>query len=150
MALTRHETQVTWPTASNTGSVGATSGQVTSEEVNLDATCIAAQIHLKADNSTTPASDDIVYFWLVQTGGDPDGLGADEFDAENDASALPLAMIDTSLSTTGHTATTNDPGFKTVPLPIPQKGFKIYAEGNTAGNTNAITVSATITEQRAA
>lgn len=141
MAITRTETQVTW-SASNSVSVTAGSSQ-TSDAITLDATCINAQIHLKADNSTTPASDDIIYFWLLQTGGDPDGTGADEYDAATSHSALLLAVLDTS-------QTSNDPAFKTVPLPIPQKSAKLWAEGATAGTTNSITVSATITEQRAA
>lgn len=138
MAITRTETQVTW-SASNSVSVTAGSSQ-TSDEVNLDATCIAAQISCKADNSTTPASDDIIYFWLLQTSGDPDGAGADEFDT-TDEPPVRLCVLDTSIA---------DPQVKTVSLPIPQKGFKVYAEGVSAGTTNAITVSATITEQRAA
>jgi len=138
MAITRAETQVTWPTAANSKSVSA-GGNETSEEINLDATCIAAQISLKADNSTTPAADDQIHFFIIQTSGDPDGTGSDEFDTVGHA--IPLAVIDTNDEATAGI---------TVPLPIPQKGFKIYAEGVTAGTTNAITVSATITEQRAA
>lgn len=136
MALARAERQITWPTAANTGSVGATSGSVTSEEFNVAATAVQAQVTLKADNGSTPAADDIVYFWLLQTSGDPDGAGSDEFDTVGHAKFL--GRIDTNAE---------DPGILTVPLPLPQKGGKIYAEGITAGNTNAITVSATITEQ---
>ncbi len=138
MAITLTETQVTWPTAANSKSVAA-GGNETSEEFNLDATCVAAQISLKADNSTTPAADDQIYVWLIQTSGDPDGAGTDEFDTVGHAELL--AVLDTN---------DEDPAGMTVPLPIPQKGAKLYAEGVTAGTTNAITVSATITEQRAA
>ncbi|MBX9607275.1 MAG: hypothetical protein K2Y51_13705 [Gammaproteobacteria bacterium] len=137
MAITITETQVTW-SASNSASVTAGSSQ-TSDAVALDATCIGASVTLKADNSTTPASDDIIYFWLLQTNGDPDGAGSDEYDTVGHS--LPLAILRTN---------SEDPAIKTVPLPIPQKGLKIYAEGITAGTTNSITVSATITEQRAA
>lgn len=137
MAITITETQVTWG-AANSVSVTAGSSQ-TSDAFTLDATCIAAAVSLKADNSTTPASDDIIYFWLLQTSGDPDGTGSDEYDTTGHA--LLLAVLRTN---------TEDPAIKTVPLPIPAKGGKIYAEGITAGTTNAITVSATITEQRAA
>ena len=138
MAITRTETQVTWPTSANSKSVAA-GGNETSEEFNLDATCISAQITIKADNSTTPASDDQIYVWLLQTSGDPDGTGADEFDTT--AHAILLGVLDTN---------DEDPAIMTVGLPIPQKGGKLYAEGVTAGTTNSITVSATITEQRAA
>lgn len=136
MALTRVETQVTWPTAANSASVSA-GGNATSEEINLDATCVAARVTLKADNSTTPAADDQIYFWLLETSGDPDGAGADEFDTVGHAKLLGIA----------HT-NDEDPAILTVDLPIPQKGAKIYAEGATAGTTNSITVSGTITEQR--
>lgn len=140
MAITRTETQVTWPTASNTASVSA-GGTATSEEFNLDATCINAQVSLKADNSTSPASDDQIDFYLLQTSGDPDGAVSDEFDTPDPAHALFLGRLDTSLE---------DPAIMTVPLPIPQKGGKLYATGADSGTTNSITVSATITEQRAA
>lgn len=138
MAITRAETQVTWPTAANSASVSA-GGNATSEEFNLDASCVAAQVSLKADNSTTPASDDQIDVYLLQTSGDPDGASTDEFDTTGHA--LFLCRLDTN---------TEDPAIMTVPLPIPQKGGKIYATGADSGNTNAITVSATITEQRAA
>lgn len=138
MAITRTETQVTW-SASNSVSVTAGSSQ-TSDVITLDATCTAARIHMKADNSTTPAGDDIIYFWLLETGGDPDGTGADEYDDTTEKPTL-LDILDTS---------NNDPALSTVQLPLPQKSLKIYAEGATAGSTNAITVSCTITEQRSA
>jgi len=138
MAITRAETQVKWAGTVDTDSIAA-GGSEESLEFNLDATCVAAQISLKADNSTTPAADDQIDFWLLQTSGDPDGAGTDEFDTTGHA--LHLGRIDTN---------DEDPGILTVNLPIPQKGAKIYAEGITAGTTNAITVSATITEQRAA
>lgn len=142
MAITRTETQVTWPTAANSISVTA-GGNQTSEEVNLDATCIAAQISLKADNSTTPAADDQIDFYMLQTSGDPDGASTDEFDTT--AHARFLCRLDTYAAGEGE-----DPAGKTVRIPIPQKGFKIYATGADSGTTNSITVSATITEQRAA
>jgi len=141
MAITRAETQVVW-SAANSVSVTAGSSQ-TSDEFNLDATCVTAQVSLKADNSGTPAADDQIYFWLIQTSGDPDGAGADEFDTVGHATFL--AVLDTYSGGAGE-----DPAGVTVSLPIPQKGGKIYAEGITAGTTTAITVSATITEQRAA
>lgn len=139
MAITRVETQVTWPTAANSVSVTAGSN-ATSEEINLDATCVKAAVSLKADNSTTPAADDQIYVWLLQTSGDPDGTGSDEFDTTGNAQHL-LAVLDTNAV---------DPDIQTVPFPTPQKGAKLYAEGATAGTTNSITVSATITEQRSA
>jgi hypothetical protein len=137
MAITRTETQVQW-SSSNSVSVTA-GGTQTSDEFNLDATCIAAQISIKADNSTTPAADDQIDFYLLQTSGDPDGTGTDEFDTTGHP--VFLGRLDTN---------TEDPALRTVALPIPQKGAKLYATGANSGSTNSITVSATITEQRAA
>lgn len=137
MALSKTETQVTWPTAANTASVTAGSS-ATSEEVTLDATCYAASVSLKADNSTTAAVDDQIYWWVLQTSGDPDGASTDEFDTTGHAT--PLAVTDTNVE---------DPAIITVDLPCKNKKLKIYAEGATAGTTNSITVSATITEMRA-
>lgn len=135
MAITHTETQVQW-SSSNSVSVSA-NGEQLSDEINLDDTCVAAQIHLKADNSSTPASDDQIYFYLRQTGGDPDGTGSDEFDTNQHGKLL--AILDTNAE---------DPCIKTVQLPIPQKGMKLHATGQKTGTSNAITVSATITEQR--
>lgn len=139
MAITRTETQVYWSASPNTADSVSAGGNATSVEFNLDATCVAARISLKADNSTTAATDDQIYFWLLETSGDPDGASTDEFSTVGHATLL--AVLDTYVE---------DPAEKTVALPLPQKGGKIYAEGATAGTTNAITVSATITEQRAA
>lgn len=138
MAITRSETQVTW-SAANSVDVTVIGGNQTSDVVTLDDTCVGASITLKADNSTTPASDDIIYFWWLMSGGDPDGASTDEYDTTGHA--LLLARLDTSVE---------DPALLTVSLPhIPKKG-KLYADRVTAGTTNTITVSATIEEQRAA
>lgn len=139
MAITRTETQVTWSAANNV--VVAGNGTQTSDTVTLDATCVNAQIHLKAANGGTPVAADVIYFWLLQTGGDPDGTGSDEFDTTDSSTALFLGAINTNAVATGIT---------TVPLPLPQKSLQIYADGATSTTTQNITVSATITEQRAA
>lgn len=136
MAITKAETQVTW-SASNSVSV-TPGGNQTSDVVTLNATCFRATIHLKADNSTTPAADDQIYVWVMQSGGDPDGAGSDEYDGVKGAKLL--AVLDTYVE---------DPYPTSVDLPSCNKSLKIYAEGATAGTTNSITVSATITEQRA-
>lgn len=140
MAITHTEQQVAWSTINFVDVT--TGGNQTSDILALDDTCVNAQITLKADNQGTPTSTDIIYFWLQQSAGDPDNdAGGDEYDTFE--GSLFLAAIDTS-------ATNNDPGVTTVPLPIPQKGIKIYAEGATAGTTNTIRVSAVVLEQRAA
>ena len=136
MAITRTETQVTW-SAGNSTAVGG--GNVaTSDAVSLDATCIAAAITAKADNSTTPAADDILYVWWRGTCGDPDGAGAAEYDSAGHATLL--LVLDTSVE---------DPAIRTAALPsVPYRG-EVYVDGATAGSTNSITFSCTIEEQRA-
>lgn len=137
MAITHTETQITW-SASSSVSVTAGSNQ-TSDEFNIDDTCIRARIQIKADNSTTPASDDIIMAWLLETMGDPDGASTDEFTTV--LHAVFLGQLDTS---------TEDPAQIAIDLPLPQKGCKLYVEGATYGTTNSITMSATVIEQRAA
>ena len=129
--------QVKWST-SDSVSVTAGSNQ-TSDELNIDDTCIAARITMKADNSTTPASDDQIYVWLLESSGDPDGASTDEFVTTEHA--ILLAVLDTAAE---------DPAIAQAQIPLPQKGLKIYAEGATAGTTNSITVSAQISQQLAA
>jgi hypothetical protein len=124
------ETQVQW-SSSNSVSVSSGSSQTSDAFTITDTT---ARILLKADNSTTPATDDQIYFWLIETSGDPDGTGTDEYSSAGHAELL--AILDTN---------DEDPALKTVQLPLPHKSGKIYAEGSSAGTTNAITVSATIT-----
>lgn len=137
MAITRTETQITW-SSSNSVSVTA-GGTQTSDAVTLDDTCVSASVTLKADNSTTPASDDIINVWWLMSAGDPDGASTVEYDTPGHA--LLLATLDTSVE---------DPAIRTVALPHNPKRGLLYVEGATAGTTNAITVSATIEEQRAA
>lgn len=136
MAITRTETQITWDTGSNSKSVSASSNG-TSDAMSVDASCIAAQLHLYADNAGTPAAGDTVDFYLVQTGGDPIGTGSDVYDSTHASHAVPLGRIDTNAG---------DPAQITVPLPLPQKAFKVYAVNNDAGS--AATVGGTITELR--
>lgn len=135
MALTRVETQVTWA-AANSASVAPATSQ-TSDVITLDATCVAARILLKADNSATPNAADIIDFSVLETMGDPDGAGADEHVTPDNGHYL--GAVDTSQ---------NDPSLRSNDFPVPQKSFQIYAEGITNQTVNAITVSATITEQR--
>lgn len=135
MALTRVETQVTW-SAANSVSVAANSSQ-TSDTITLDDTCIAARILMKADNSGTPNAADTIYFWALETMGDPDGAGADEYVTPEHAHFL------------GNCRTADeDPALNAGQIPIPQKSFQLYAEGITATTVTAITVSATIIEMR--
>ncbi len=151
MAITRSETQVTWAAANFKTVAGGTSE--TSDAVSLDATCVQAEITLKAEyTSGTPVADDIIYFWWLATAGDPDGTSTIEYatppQAINESGgALLLRALDL---TKGETSGSGKMIIATVPLPnVPYRG-KLFAEGVTAGSTNPITVSATIEEMRAA
>ena len=152
MAITHTEVQVTWPTAANTGTVTAGS-TVTSEEIVPDDTAIAARIIMKAEYTAgAPASDDIIEFWLLENHGDPDGASTDEFStapqAANEAGgAIHLATLDLN---DGETSGSGKMVKYACDFPVPMKGAKLFASGVTAGSTNSVTVSATITEQRAA
>lgn len=139
MAIT-HATQALQFGGADSASVTA-GGNQTTDVINLDDTCVAARIELKADNSTTPASDDQIYCWLLETLGDPDAEpeSADEYSTAKHA--ILLAVLDTA---------SEDPAIAIVDLPIPSKGLKVYFEGATAGTTNAITVSGRMLEQRVA
>lgn len=136
MALTKVETKVLWGGGNNSASVPA-NGSQTSDVITLDPTCVAARIALKADNEGTPNAADIIHFYALESMGDPDGSGADEFVTPDNGHYL--GRVDTSK---------NDPSIRPNDFPNPQKSFKIYAEGITETTVNDIAVSATITEQR--
>lgn len=135
MALAHNEVQVTWGAGSeNSGDVPHDGTQAnTSNTANLADTAFQAQIELKADNTDTPASGDTVDFWLLQTLGDPDGTGSNEF--ETDEQGTFLATLDTNA---------DDPAISVVELPIPSVGVQVKAKNQAAFNS---TVSATILEQ---
>lgn len=132
MPIAHNERQVTWSTANSTSV--ASGGTATSDTAAIDDTAFQAQIELKADNDGTPASGDTVDFWLLQTLGDPDGAGSDEF--ETDEQGTFLATLDTNA---------DDPALAVVELPIPSAGAQVLAKNQSGGR--AITVSATILEQ---
>lgn len=133
MAITRSETQVTWAAA--TSKSVAAGGNAESDAFTVDATCFQAQIEVKADNEGTPAAGDIVAFYLHLTLGDPDGAAASEYGTGTQDVALG------SLNTNA-----DDPAVMTKRLPLPVLGGKVYAVSS--ASSNAITVSATILEQR--
>lgn len=134
MAIAHNETQVDWGTGpSNSQSVSG-GGSSTSNVANISDTAFQAQIELKADHGGTPGAGDTIDFWLLQTLGDPDGSGSNEF--ETDEQGTFLATLDLNA---------DDPAVSVVELPLPSVGVKVKAKNNDA-NT-AITVSATILEQ---
>lgn len=96
---------------------------------------LGAEIVIKADNSTTPASDDQVdCYWLASVG-DPDGSSTEEYVTPEHG--LFLGRLDTNLE---------DPAVLRANIPVPFLKGKVYLDGATPGNTNSITCSARLME----
>lgn len=134
MAVGNNEQQVTW-SSSDSASVTA-GGTQTSDVVTFSTTALAAMITLKADNNSTPASDDTVDLYALLSCGDPDGSAGDEY-PNDDSDGIFLARLDTNA---------DDPALATVTLPV-AKAVKIHARSN--ASSNGITVSACINEKTA-
>lgn len=132
MAIAHNEVQIQFGGANSTSI--ASGGSATSDVANMSDTAFQAQIELKADNDGTPASGDTMDFWLLQSLGDPDGTGTNEYET-NEQSTF-LATLDTNA---------DDPTVSVVELPVPSAGVKVLAKNNSGGRS--ITVSATILEQ---
>lgn len=132
MAITTNEVQVTWSASNSTSVAGG--GTATSDTATVAATAFQAQIELKADHGGTPTAGDIMEFWLLQTLGDPDGTGTNEF--ETDEQATYLASLDLNA---------DDPARTVVELPVPSAGVQVLAKNNDPDTS--VTVSATILEQ---
>ena len=124
--------QVTWDTGNNTDSVSA-GGNVTSDAITPEIDTGAQQITCEANNGGTPASGDTVSFYLLQSSGDTDQTGGDSYDTTDNKHFL--CKLNTHSGTGG-----NNPSQKTVPMPGPQKAFKVYVES--AAASNSITVAA--------
>lgn len=132
MALSNTEIQVKW---SNNDSVSVTAAATSTSDAFTFATGASeAMITLKADNAGTPASGDVVEFYLAASCGDPDGASTEEYPT-NVAHMIYLGTIDTYKQ---------DAECLTVALPVAVKG-KIVAK-NTAAS-NAIVVSACVNQK---
>lgn len=136
MPLTKQDTQVKW-SASDSVSVTA-GGSQTSDEVAIADNAISAMLHLKADNSGTPASGDRILVKILANCQDPDADpdSADEFATQEVVGTIKV--LDTNLV---------DPALDSIPIPTTLKSFKVYMESEAA--SNAITVSAQLREQLA-
>ena len=132
MALTVNEQQVQW-SSSNSVSIASSSNDTSDAVTFTSGTVFQAKIQLKADNDGTPSSGDTVDFYLLESHGDPDGSGTDEYDTAEQGTHL--ARLDTN---------EDDPSITTVWIPGPFYKAKIYAVNNSSGR--AITVSAIIQE----
>lgn len=143
MALTAVETQLQF-SATNTGSVTAGS-EVVSDAFTIHATTIGASISLKAVKGATPASDDKVDVYILYTNGDTDGAGgSDEYDAQDVVNSTFLCQLDCSQDAAAGVAQ------QTITIDHVVKGAQLWFDGAVTGNTNTLTVSARLKEQRAA
>lgn len=120
-------------TAGGTQTSDAFSG--TNTQDSGTAVQLSAEIVIKADNSTSPASDDQVdAYWLASVG-DPDGASTAEFVTVEHGHFL--GRLDTNLE---------DPAILRAAIPVPFLEGKLYLDGATPGNTNSITCSARLME----
>jgi hypothetical protein len=143
MALTRHETGITWSSAASTTLSSAT--RVDSDAFVFDATDIAAAITLSADNAGTPAAGDIVDVFVKWTTGDILGDSGDDYDTNEHAEYL--GRLDTVAANTPG----EDPVRRTFSLShmIGAKGLRVSVEAPQAASRN-IVVRARMGTQRAA
>lgn len=145
MAVSKVEQQITW-SAANTKSLSTTSWFI-SDEITLNDSDWEGAIQLRADNSGTPASGDIVEVRILYSVGDLDaGGGANDYPDANTsgttaAQANFLCLLDTYNN--------YDPDGRLCPIDTPPKAFKIAARAAT-GTTRAITLSARLITHRSA
>jgi hypothetical protein len=137
MAITHNEVQVQWNTGNNNYSLSAGS-TYSSDAVSINATATELGITCKADNNGTPASGDVIDWYIRYTDGDPDGVSTDEYGSENINHATYLGTSDTN---------DVDPAIFSTELSSAHKGFYIMAVSG--ASSNGITISATCTEVRA-
>jgi hypothetical protein len=141
MAITIHETQITWSSASSLSVTSAS--EVVSDPFTLDDTCIKADITVYADNAGTPASGDTAVFRIRGSAGDILGDTGDDFDTPEHARLL------TVLDTYATNAPGEDPAQRTiVDAQLPQK-FELACICANAATRN-MTIRARVVEQRSA
>jgi hypothetical protein len=134
MGAGQTELQVTWSAANSLALATGNSWAATSDSMTFATTTVAAQIALKADQTTgTPASGDYVDWYLRASLGDPDGASTEEYDSAGHD--IFLGRTDVNI---------DDPAIMTVQLPAPLLKCQIRAEGAGFASTDVCTVSATI------
>jgi hypothetical protein len=142
MALTTHETQVTWSAASSV--TLSSTAQVDSDTFTLDDACVAASLQISADNAGTPVSGDTVVVRLKWTSGDILGDSGDDFDTAQHAEFI------TVLDTFATNFPGEDPARRLVHLNLGgARRFRVAVLGGQASSRNVV-VRARVVEQRAA
>jgi len=132
MANSYVETGVTWDTGSASKTVSS-STVVWSDAVSVNADDWDGSVSLSADNSGTPASGDIVDWYIAWTNGDILGDSGDDYDTTEHAE--PLYRMDTVAANTPG----EDPARRTLPIDVSgKKAFKIGASCPQAGTRNIV------------
>ena len=130
MAVSTNSIQVTWG-GSNSTSVAA-GGTANSDTITFSDSAIYAELMVKADNEGTPADGDTLDVYLQKIA-DPDA------DSSNDTESTGTFLV--QLDTYGDA----DPSVRVISIPVGFANARLHVENN--AGSNAITVSATITEK---
>lgn len=122
--MTHTESQVLWSAANHLDISSSSVG--TSDALAINAATVEASLALRADNQGTPASGDLMEFYILYSNGDvTGGEGSDTFDTAEQGTLL--AVLDTN---------EDDPAGVTVPLPVTAaKSFRVYAVNRSSGRT---------------
>ena len=144
MALTRNGTQILWSSAV-TKTVSSNSATTTSDAFTFDSTDVAALLTLYASTAGTPASGDVIDFYIAWTTGDALGAGgASTYDTTEHAQFL-CRLDNVAANSPGE-----QPAQRTIPIPVAATGFKVIAVTSAAAATRNQTFAARVLTQRAA
>lgn len=131
MANSYAETGVTWSSAASL--TVSSSTVVWSDVVSIGADDWDGSLTVSADNAGTPASGDIVDWYIAWTNGDILGDTGDDFDTTEHAE--PLLRTDTFTTNTPG----EDPVRRTVQIDVSgKKGFKVGVSAPQAGTRNIV------------
>jgi len=133
MPISHNEQQITWSSCASASAVTVTTGSTAlSDVVTFSTNAVDAYIFMKADDTSTATTNDVVNFYIQLSGGDPDGSSDAEYDTES--YGIFLASLNTG---------NEDPALASANCPV-TKTAKIHVESTSADDS--ITVSATILE----
>ena len=143
MGLQRVENQILWSGAS-TKTISSNSVTTTSDAFTFDSTDVAAMLTLYASTAGTPASGDVIDFYIAWTTGDVKADTGDDYDTTEHAQFL-CRLDNVAANTPGE-----QPAQRTLPIPVVAKGFKVIAVTSAAAATRNQTFAARVLTQRAA
>lgn len=131
MASSRNETQITWNTGSSSVTLSSAS-RVTSDAFTFNAEDWDADLQLYADNQGTPASGDVVDFYIHYSTGDILGDSGNDY-ATNEHAEF-LCRLDTYATNTPG----EDPVSKVIPIRTTSPAFTISCESPNAATRNVV------------